>query len=563
MSCGLYVASTMYYAVLNDFVIEETPPEVERLTWFNRLVKSHVQFVSTDLLCLKTDLRLCEQRPTQSIHASVSSSALDATSGFEPVVDATLQGALTDPEAKDQEGNDLDLAANEDLGWDWAREWDNEWESLDRDTPLPNDTASSIVTSRATSPAPSDGDFSDDHNEISTESESVPVDINIDRIIHTDMNPNPSDRMNLTLDSYFGPKRQELQAYSNKKAVVQGVRGKDKETAKKRARSASTVAGPTNLPGSDHAASSHSKRPRTGQLTLDDVDVPSVGCSHTQTQTRLVNDSLKAGTFTLNDSKWKKFQTSIRKLDPRAVFPTVTSDDPSRVRLVTHFSCGRQLEMREPYNTVAFKSHVHGTKTQGPCKGPPKSKLSSGSSHPLMHYFSPSSSSSGLKEANRMLDRPCPGLRVTRFCAVGQYLSRSRAPGGGGPSWTEITKELYPSIRTYSQLSNNAKKNVRAIQRGRHRWLNHHDLERVVSAACLKTVRVAHTISDQQLPPCSACMEVLESKSFKTACSVPIPEDKHRKYTPHAHQEADARAVDVWSRTHGISALIEAFKKVS
>ena len=321
-------------------------------------------------------------------------------------------------------------------------------------------------------------------------------------------------------------------------------------------RSASSAAEPLRLSSSNPAPSSDKKRPRTVRPAND-----SVGSSKSQTTTRLLNQSLKDGSFVLNPHKWQKFRKSILELDPRAVFPPVTQEDPSQVRVVTHFLCGRKLEMREPYNTVAFKNHVNGTKKQQPCAGPLKSQLSGGGSLPLTQYFSPTPKISS--EAIPVSERPCPGLQSRNFPQVKQYLTCSRAPGGGGPSWAEITKKLYPSIERYSQLSTHAKNNVRLVQRSRHRWHNHHDLDRVVSASCLKTVRVPQNISDRNLLPCVECTAILNTAAFKNASALPIPDDDNRKFTPHAHTQSDARAVDVWSRTHGINALIQAYQKVS
>lgn len=57
-SCGFYTASAIYCAVVKEIDMEDTPPAMERLYWFSRLVKSHLKMVSRTYYVMHEDLNI-------------------------------------------------------------------------------------------------------------------------------------------------------------------------------------------------------------------------------------------------------------------------------------------------------------------------------------------------------------------------------------------------------------------------------------------------------------------------------------------------------------------------
>ncbi|THH05194.1 hypothetical protein EW146_g9969 [Bondarzewia mesenterica] len=302
----------------------------------------------------------------------------------------------------------------------------------------------------------------------------------------------------------------------------------------------------TSIDMSSHTTDAH-KRPRVSLLATHGKQI---GTSRSNLRTHRLKEAVIHGSYVPSQTQLAKFKKTILELDPLAEFPDHTGSS------VRHFVCGKVLKMREACNTVQFSIHVNGGPKQRPCQGLAKTKLSGGGSSTLDGWFGPRAVH---RTAKAMVDRPCAGLQASYYPKVARYLERSPAPGGGGPSLTTLTEHLYPSATSFASLSSEKKETVRATQRLQHKWHNHRDLQRVISASCSKFVTVPKDASSA--PVCQDCLGLLGDKNFKVAVSLPVPDAENFKFTPKIAMLSDEQAAERWSRATGLKPLIEAYKK--
>ena len=89
---------------------------------------------------------------------------------------------------------------------------------------------------------------------------------------------------------------------------------------------------------------------------------------------RIQNRRFSVGDFVQSSERDTKFRNKILELDPNS-----TILDP---KTVCHFKCGKELKLKEPYNTGNFKVHIEN------CKGTPKShKLPAGGMKKIDTFF--------------------------------------------------------------------------------------------------------------------------------------------------------------------------------
>jgi hypothetical protein len=88
--------------------------------------------------------------------------------------------------------------------------------------------------------------------------------------------------------------------------------------------------------------------------------------------------------------------------------------------------------------------------------------------------------------------------------------------------------------KSISSSHQNAKIQVKNTQRHEWAWRNEHDTGKVFSKLCTKIVSTPLSAPDPnsstEPEPCLQCIKVFASKAFKTACSVPKPDDDNYKY---------------------------------
>lgn len=302
------------------------------------------------------------------------------------------------------------------------------------------------------------------------------------------------------------------------------------------------------------------KRPRIPPTATTSTGSASgvVGISKSAIATRVLNDSIKEGTFSKNPTRWAKFKMRIEELDSDAEFDI--ADDPRKVK---HSFCGRSQQMDEPYNIKAFKNHV------ARCKGPTKlaSKIMPSPGVQSLERMPSFQKWATVRASNipapLMVDLPCPGINLSnvppgRKDHLDNYLHRTPAAGGGGPTSDALMKTMFKG-KAFKTLSTRQKNSIRLSQSRCHRWLNFKTTRTIYAATCTKSVRVRE--GTNPLPSCSLCLSLLGDKTFSSALLRPIPDPKNLIYMP--KHWVDQAAVDQYGLVTGLGSIMTAHDKVS
>ena len=230
---------------------------------------------------------------------------------------------------------------------------------------------------------------------------------------------------------------------------------------------------------------------------------------------RIQNRCFCSGEFLQSSERDCKFHDKILKIDP--------SSKVINPKTVLHFKCGKEYQMKEPYNTANFR--VHHQK----CKGTPKShKLPAGGMKKIDSFFAKASATqSSQSSSSNSVMFPCPGLRESSYSQVEAYLEWSGAHGGGGPSVSSLAAELFG--KKYRKLSLSRQQQVKMAQRHEWLWQNDHQEGVVYSTACTKEVQCTSSAAPEELP-CQNCGDLLTLKAFKNIVYKPHPTDKNYKH---------------------------------
>lgn len=290
------------------------------------------------------------------------------------------------------------------------------------------------------------------------------------------------------------------------------------------------------------------KRPRPVDRVVDSI----IGTSNSSKATRVLNEAVKDGSFVKNTAKWENFRGKILELDKEAEFDV--DGDPRKVR---HLRCTRVSTMGEVYNVKAFKDHLNR------CKGlskvalkklPPKGMRS-------LNTFIMKPPAEALPPP-KILDVFCPGLNPANVSSeqraqIIHYMARTPASGGGAPSLDVITGIIFPE-RSYSDLDERERNEVRATQSQQQRWHIYSDNQKIYSTLCTKKVRIrTGTIP---VPACFECTNLFKDKSFKNTLGKPIPKAGNTKFTP--KHWIDRSAVEKYGRMSGLGSLLDEYTKV-
>jgi len=327
--------------------------------------------------------------------------------------------------------------------------------------------------------------------------------------------------------------------------VVEAGKAKTDGGGSKRKATLTSIPGPTPKVGkpstnqADAASSSHASAKE--------------GASRSTLFARIRNDKFKSGDFIPNPARETRFETTIKKIDSKALILDA--------KTVRHSKCGKDYTMKEPYNTSNFRRH---TKT---CKGPPKTSIRSGGT--VIDFFgqrstSQSGNSSQKNTKNEPVTRmPCPGLRKCDKEDIATYLDRTGAHGGGGKSVTAIAHEMYG--KKFSNLSSPRKRLVKVAQTNEWKWRIDRRLDAVFSTRCTKESRLpSHyklknetwTPKDSAEPiPCHACFNLLSLKAFQTILRIPTPADDDYKYLNKEFQNEQLAVL--YGRCSGLREIME------
>ena len=269
---------------------------------------------------------------------------------------------------------------------------------------------------------------------------------------------------------------------------------------------------------------------------------------------QIQNRRFLLGDFVQSSERDIKFRDKILELDPNS-----TILDPKTVR---HFKCGKELKMKEPYNTGNFRNHIVT------CKGTPKShKLPAGGMKTIDSFFvtrkaglaGPVASNGNVSKPSKTKVFPCPGLREVSFSQIQNYLERTGAHGGGGPSVSSLAKELYG--KKFRYLSKSRKRQVKVAQRHEWLWLNHHTEGAVYSTKCTKEAEAQYSScsltshSNPQLMPCKNCNNLFKLKAFKNILRIPRPADENYKHVNFEYR--NEKLASIFGRCVGLREIIE------
>jgi hypothetical protein len=271
---------------------------------------------------------------------------------------------------------------------------------------------------------------------------------------------------------------------------------------------------------------------------------------------RIQNRRFLVGDFVQSSERDIKFRNKILELDPNS-----TILDP---KTVCHFKCGKELKMKEPYNTGNFRIHIEN------CKGTPKShKLPAGGMKKIDTFFVKAGppglvrSKGNVTKPSDNLILPCPGLREVSFSRIQDYLERTGAHGGGGPSVSSLAAELFG--KKYRKLSRSRKQQVKMTQHHEWLWRNDHTEGAVYSTKCTKKAEVQNNTgsgpssstshSNPHLLPCKNCTDLLKLKTFKNILRIPRPADENYKHINIEYR--NEKLASLFGRCKGLREIME------
>jgi len=281
---------------------------------------------------------------------------------------------------------------------------------------------------------------------------------------------------------------------------------------------------------------------------------------------RKLNESLRSGTFVVDEGKRGRFEEKCRQLDGHAKFCYKKS---WRVR---HSKCSTWVKMREPYDVVRFSKHIaENCKRMGE-KGRNGTidsffKRQGAGEMGTTRMAKPSARKeiiTGIRAKPRETlipsipftsnERPCLGLGKDEDERIGTYISRVITEGAGSCSDTKITQTLFGHEVKYSQLNDDDKRYVAATQVHMQKWRISHTLGAVFSANCRGNVIVT---DKTQNSTCDQCLGLLKLDVFKKALGVQPPPLENLKFTPHRYRNAATNLGMNLAKIEGFSSLLE------
>ncbi|KAJ3911654.1 hypothetical protein F5877DRAFT_55051 [Lentinula edodes] len=216
-------------------------------------------------------------------------------------------------------------------------------------------------------------------------------------------------------------------------------------------------------------------------------------------------------------SSMRKLLIKVKRLDPHAEVV-----NPKTIR---HSKCGKTHKLDAPFKLSNFRKHV-----QKHCNG--KGNHAGAGCKTISNFFKPipakesavvQLNTSTADKSSKIPNLPCAGLSEEDHPGIALLLDRTGALGGGAPSVTVLTRRLFQR-KNFKTLSPKQKRKVKLLQRREWRWELHHDVGRVYSTSCTRTLDSGET------GPCFPCISILHLKAFRTAIAVPKPALENYKF---------------------------------
>ena len=264
------------------------------------------------------------------------------------------------------------------------------------------------------------------------------------------------------------------------------------------------------------------------------------GTSKSAVASRLLRESVKKGSFIINEEKFQTWRSKILQSDPNSEF------DAHDLWKVRHSVCGEWKRVKEPYDAARWNKHVKECEEEMK-----KKKIVKTPSLFSMGWFKVEKKNTVKIEPPSQV--PCPGITEADDARITKYLKRTGVLGGGGRSLTVISNEKFG--KTFTELKEaKSKKTVVDTQMHEWKWRNDHGNLRVYSTSCQKLVNSRST--DSKRPkPCLSCVAVLQSRGFKNAIRVPTPSDKNYKFVNFRFR--NKLLGRIFARTIGVKHIIE------
>ncbi|KAG7095522.1 hypothetical protein E1B28_006260 [Marasmius oreades] len=248
-----------------------------------------------------------------------------------------------------------------------------------------------------------------------------------------------------------------------------------------------------------------------------------------------------------NVVRLKQFRTRILQL--------CSSSEVLDAMHVRHVKCGRELTMKDPFNTGNYKTHL---KTCPALKGK-KNQNDGAEMYRLTNFFQPSTSQGQFASVptrhttRKLVEVPCGGLTSGQNPLIDMYIDRTGAEGGGARSVNTISVDIYG--KRYRYLSSERKQRVKHLQRLSQVWKIDRQRYCIYSSNCTKVALVDPSSPSNSAPACASCFAVSRLKVFKNAISIARPLDKNYKYLNHEYQNKNLGSI--YARAKGLEKLIQ------
>ncbi|KAJ7255123.1 hypothetical protein B0H12DRAFT_1071051 [Mycena haematopus] len=272
-----------------------------------------------------------------------------------------------------------------------------------------------------------------------------------------------------------------------------------------------------------------------------------VGISKSASAARKQRADIKSGHFQATAKKTENFRMKCREKDADAGFEETA-------KKVQCSNCKVWIQMQEAYSTSRFSKHVDAKKC---CPPPPEPASVPDPTTRMLTDFQmvPTRPKPKNPPPAPEVQRPCPGLTRAFDDAVGKYLDRTVANGGGGRAVNHYSSELFG--KDFTDLTEKQKATVYTAQAHDYTWRN--DVNRGIMAcfatgttACLKTVKAIP--NSPSTPVCSSCKLLATSKVFKNAIRREAAASSNLKYVPRIHQNEHAGML--FAKFAGLEALL-------
>ncbi|KAG8707407.1 hypothetical protein FRC11_007462, partial [Ceratobasidium sp. 423] len=316
------------------------------------------------------------------------------------------------------------------------------------------------------------------------------------------------------------------------------------------------------------SSSKSTRRPKKRQK-------PGKSMAHTQ----VVMEAVHTGNFKIDETRWARFETTIKELDAHAV---LDQNDPLYVR---HSICGNSFKMRQPYDVKNFKQHVNaktcqlkkaGASVVGKSK---KSEQSPGAGMLPLTAFAgfkrrsdrsisvgvgtptPESHPTGTEPAQSVtpmgpgsssqqeIIRVCPGISEANMPGLSNYLLRTMYIGGGSRAYGHFATALYST--TYMELGENDQLKVQNEAHGNVAWRVDESRNVVVASSCTRVARGVG-VQNSELRPCENCSAVLKLPGFRAA--VKYEARPNQKFTNKRWMKVSSGMQ--FAKVHGVYELI-------